>query len=482
VNAIMADNQMKVLRIPVHRQRIANNMPINLTRKRVCAYCRVSNDEYGQISSFDLQVKYYTDFITSNSRWEFAGVYADYGKSGTSTKKRTEFMHMIEDCRRGKIDLILTKSVTRFARNTLDCMNYVRELRGLMPPVGIYFEKEKINTLDQKNEILLTILSSLAQEEARNISENVKWGIQKRFQAGKPRCPTNFLLGYDKDEHGNLIINAEEAVTVHRVFREYMEGKGAKLIAQELKADGIISGRGKVTWGKSSILHMLKNERYCGDVLMQKIFTVDFLTHKTKENKGQLPQYYIENHHPAIIPKDEWNEVQTEINRRHQLVATKDCSIRQGYSSVSVMSNRLFCGNCGQPLNRYSVGLKKDGKMERFPAWRCRATSKKSRIKAGCELCSPKTQQERKLKDAFMVMLVALKETKCELEVKDNNASLVRIIDSLHDNPEFKDEYFRELVVKGTVYDDGKVDYVFKNGLACTAFIENDSRLHTSKS
>jgi len=212
---------------------------------------------------------------------------------------------MIDDCKRGKIDRIITKSISRFARNTLDCLGYIRELKMLNPPVGIYFEKEKLDTLDPKNELLLTILSSLAQEESRSTSENIKWSIQKRFQAGKARCPTQFLIGYDKDEYGNMVIDEEEAKIVRRIFREYMAGKGAKLIANELKEEGVPSGRGGSNWGKTSILHMLKNEKYCGDVLMQKNITVDFLTHKQIENKGQMPQYYIENHHPAIIPKEE---------------------------------------------------------------------------------------------------------------------------------------------------------------------------------
>lgn len=474
----MGMNPQQVRVIPVHRQRIANHVPLEMPKSRVCAYCRVSNEE-GQLASFELQVSHYEQFIKGNERWDYAGVYADYGKSGTSTRGRTDFMRMIEDCRLGRIDLIITKSVTRFARNTLDCLEHVRELKALVPQVGVYFEREKIHTLDPKNELLLTILSSLAQEEARNISENTKWSIQKNFQAGKPRLPTKFLLGYDKDDKGNLVINQAEAKTVRRVFREYMEGKGAKLIAKELKAEGIIGGRGKATWGKSSILHMLKNERYCGDVLMQKVFSVDYLTHKCKENKGQLPQYYIENHHPAIIPRAEWDAVQAELKRRYEMSITRDKNCRQGYSSVSVLSNRLFCGHCGQPLNRCSMGLYQDGKRQRQPAWRCRATSKKARKRGGYEPCKAKTQQERRLKNAFIAMLADLGENMDLQTSNGKHDSLVGTINAIQNYGEFKDEYFQELVEKALVYDNGQIDYVLKNGLIRTVFMSNDIRKTT---
>lgn len=446
--------------------------------KRVCAYCRVSTNEDAQLSSYDLQVQHYTHFISSNPEWEYAGVYADYAKSGTSTEKRTEFLRMIEDCKRQRIDQVITKSISRFARNTLDCLNYVRQLQSLRPPVGIYFEKENINTLDAQGELLLTILSSIAQEEARSISENSKWSIRKRFQAGKPRCPTKFLLGYDKDKDGNLMINEQEAKTVQRVYRDYMEGKGAKLIAAELKAEGFLTARGTINWGKTSILNMLRNERYCGDVLMQKSYTVDFLNHKQKPNKGQVTQYYIENHHPAIIPREEWDAVQAEIKRRHQIVAVTDPGLRQGYSSTSVISNHLFCGHCGQPLIRHTATLRSGGKNERIPVWRCRATWKKSRIKAGCEQCHAKRQQEPKIKAAFMEMLIRLKEQRAELGLQGGNGELKGILDSLDDRLEFKDEYFRLLVERGMVYDEGKIEYSLKSGLVCTSYLLLASKYH----
>jgi len=342
--------------------------------------------------------------------------------------------------------------------------------------VGIYFEKENINTLDSKSELLLTLLSSLAQDEARNISENMKWSIQKRFQAGKARCPTTFLLGYVQDKNGKLIINEKEAETVRRVYREYREGKGTKLIASELKSEEVISGRGSVNWGKSSILHMLNNEKYCGDVLMQKHFTVDFLTHKQKKNKGELPQYFIENHHPAIIPRDEWKAVQAEVRRRHEIASTKDRNIRQGYSDVSVISNHLFCGHCGQPVTRDSAILTSGGKEEKISVWRCRATSIKSRRRGGYERCSAKRQQDLKVKEAFMEMLLKMKKNQLESSLSEDNESLIKILNSLEDSAEFRDEYFRELVDRGVVYDEGKIEYTFKCGFNCTSYIKLDKR------
>ncbi len=474
----MKDNQEKVVQISVHRQRISDNMSPNASKKRVCAYCRVSTDEEGQLSSFELQSVYYKKLIESNPNWYFAGIYADCGKSGTSTGERSEFLKMINDCKNGKIDLIFTKSISRFARNTIDCLEHIRQLKSLKPPVGVYFEKEKLHTLDSKNELILTILSTIAQEESRNLSENVKWGIRKRFQEGLPRCPVNFLLGYDKDEHGNLIINEQEAQTVRRVYREYMKGKGMKLIASELKSEGIITGRGTVNWGKSSVMHMLRNEKYCGDVLMQKSYKVDFMTNKQKENKGQLPMYYIENHHPAIIPRDEWNAVQEEIKRRFEISTVSDRRYRQSHSSVSVISNRLFCGLCGQPVTRRTAVLTGGGRSEKISVWRCRATSGRDcRIK-GYNPCRAKRQQEPKIKDAFMRMLLRLKDDKAVFELNESNMDLMKILDSINEKSEFNDEYFMKLVERGVVYDEGKIEYTFKNGFTCVSYIDIDKRHH----
>ena len=473
------EKAIRVKKIDVHRKRIAGGMSPNIEKKRVCAYCRVSTEEEVQESSYDLQIEYYSKMIKSNSKWIFAGVYTDHGKSGTSTEKRLGFNQMIEACKRGDIDLIITKSISRFARNTLDCLRCIRELKSLMPPVGVYFEKEKIHTRDAKNELLLSILSSLAQEEARSVSENLKWSIQKRFQEGKARIPINFLLGYDKNENGKLVINEEEAKIVRRVYKSYMEGKGARVIARELKEEGVITGRGTTNWGKSSIMHMLKNERYCGDVLMQKTYTVDFLSHKQKENKGQRPMYFIENHHKPIIEKNEWNAVQEEIKKRHNIATTKDRKIRQGYSNVSVMSNKFFCGHCGQPVTRYTASIKNNGFVERIGVWRCRATSSKSRKQSGCKQCHAKRQQERKIKKSFMEMLLVIKKEEPNEMFSDE--MLMKILDEIDEDSQFDEKYFRELVDHGLIYDEGRIEYTFKSGMAATSYLKNDPLDKTSK-
>lgn len=374
-----------------------------IPKKRVCAYCRVSTDQEEQLSSYDLQVQHYTNFIMSNDLWEFSGVYADEGISGTSIKNRDNFKRMISDCEDGKIDMIITKSISRFARNTLDCLNYVRMLKGLSNPVGIYFEKENIDTLDAKSELLLTILSSLAQDESRSISENVRWSFQKKFQQGKPHCPTAFFLGYDKDSKGNLVINEKQAETVRRIYKEFLEGNGAAKIASNLSRDKMKTGRGKTKWTSNSVYRILRNEKYCGDVLMQKRVTVDFLTHKRVPNKGHQPQYFIEDHHPAIITKDDWNMVQIELDRRCMMAIGKN---DQRYSNRSVLSNILYCGNCGEPYIRRTFTSYKKGVKYLYGAWKCRVADGR---KEGKE-CDGKTYRESSICYGFMDMLQQIKD------------------------------------------------------------------------
>ena len=243
-----------------------------------------------------------------------AGIYADEGISGTSTKKRDQFNKMIEDCKAGKIDMIITKSISRFARNTLDCLTFVRLLKDL--GIGVIFEKENINSLDTKGEVLLSILSSLAQDESRSISENSTWGIRRRFEQGKLHINHVKFLGYDKDVNGNLVINAKQAKTVRRIYTDFLNGKGANRIARELEKDRVPNWNGKAKWYESSIRKMLTNEKYKGEALLQKTYTVDFLSKKRAENTGQVPQYYVEESHPAIIDKDMWEAVQLEMERR----------------------------------------------------------------------------------------------------------------------------------------------------------------------
>lgn len=306
-------------------------------RRRVAGYARVSTDSEEQLTSYEAQVDYYTHYIQSNPDWRFVKVYADEGISATNTKKRDGFNRMIQDALDGKIDLIVTKSVSRFARNTVDSLTTVRKLKE--KGVEVYFQKENIYTLDSKGELLITIMSSLAQEESRSISENVTWGQRNRFADGKVSLPYCQFLGYRKGADGLPEIVQEQAEIVRRIYRTFMHGKTASAIARELTADGIPTPGGKVKWQSSTVESILRNEKYRGDARLQKKFTVDFLQKKMKVNEGEVPQYYVENSHPAIIEPEEWDLVQAEFTRRKEL--------GKRYSSNSIFSSMIFCGDCG---------------------------------------------------------------------------------------------------------------------------------------
>jgi site-specific DNA recombinase len=279
-------NNMNVIVIPPRRN--ANKSKGEEKPKlRVAAYCRVSTDSEEQATSYETQIEHYTSYIENHRDWVLAGIYADDGISGTNTKNREEFNRMIDDCMAGKIDMIITKSISRFARNTLDCLKYIRQLKEKNIPV--YFEKENINTLDSKGEVLLTIMASLAQQESQSLSQNVKLGLQYRYQQGIIQVNCSRFLGYTKDENNRLVIVPEEAEIVKRIFREYLEGKSMLKIARGLEADGILNGAGNKKWHTSSIAKILRNEKYIGDALLQKTYTVDFLTKKRIKNNGIVP-------------------------------------------------------------------------------------------------------------------------------------------------------------------------------------------------
>ena len=306
-------------------------------RRRVAGYARVSTDCEEQLTSYEAQVDYYTKYIQANPDWLFVDVYTDEGISATNTKRREGFNRMINDAISGRIDLIVTKSVSRFARNTVDSLTTVRKLKE--KGVEVYFQKENIFTLDSKGELLITIMSSLAQEESRSISENVTWGQRKRFADGKVSMPYRSFLGYRKGKDGQPEIVPEEAEIVKRIYTMFMQGKTSCAIAKALTADGIPTPSGKQKWSVSTVDSILRNEKYRGDARLQKTFTVDFLQKKMKPNEGEVPQYYVQNSHPAIFDPDEWDLVQAEISRR------KDLGRR--LSSKSVFSATIVCGDCG---------------------------------------------------------------------------------------------------------------------------------------
>ena len=306
--------------IPAKRQ-VGNNITQEEKPKlRVAAYCRVSTDSDEQASSYETQISHYTEFIQKNPNWVLAGIFADNGISGTNTKKRDEFNRMIDECMSGKIDMIITKSISRFARNTLDCLKYIRLLKEKNIPV--FFEKENINTMDSKGEILLTVMASLSQQESQSLSQNIKLGLQYRYQQGQVQVNHTRFLGYTKDADGHLIIDPEQAEIVRRIYREYLEGSSMDKIAKGLEADGILTGAGKTKWWTSTINKILRNEKYIGDALLQKTFTVDFLSKKRIKNNGTMPQYYVEGDHDAIISKEVFLLVQEEPCRSTMLRAT----------------------------------------------------------------------------------------------------------------------------------------------------------------
>ena len=353
---------------------------LELQKKRVAAYCRVSTDQEEQLSSFEAQVNYYTSYINGNQDYVLAGIYADEGISGTSTKKREQFSKMIEDCMAGNIDLIVTKSISRFARNTLDCLKYVRQLKEL--GVEIYFEKENIRTLDNQGETLLTILSSLAQDESRSISEASTWGIRRRFEQGKLHINHAKFLGYDKDKCGNLFVNEKQAKIVRRIYKEFLDGKGANRIARDLEFGGIANWNGKAKWYEGSIRKMLTNEKYKGDALLQKTYTVDFLSKKRADNNGQVPQYYVEDSHPAIIDKEMWEAVQLEMERRRNFALQYGINKLEYATTSNPFAGRVICDSCGKIFGR-KVWNSNDEKLRRI-IWRCNGKYP-AKGKKGCE-------------------------------------------------------------------------------------------------
>lgn len=337
--------------IPAKKNSVeTNGMKDQVRKLRVAAYCRVSTDQEEQLLSYENQVRFYTESINSNPEYECAGIYADEGISGTNTKKRDEFNRMIMDCRAGKIDRIITKSISRFARNTLDCLNYVRELKTM--GIGIMFEKEAIDTLDAKGEVLLTILSSLAQDESRNISENCTWGIRKRFEVGQHKMSTKRFLGYDRDENGKLVVNRKQAVIVKRLFMEYLHGKTTDYIKRIFEREGVKNWDGGTKWQSTTLASMLENEKYKGDALLQKSYTTDFLTKKRVQNEGEIQQYYIEDDHEAIIEDWIWECVQLEMERRKRYLAEHNITRFSQNTEVNPFSSKIICGECGRAFAR----------------------------------------------------------------------------------------------------------------------------------
>ncbi len=352
-------------------------------KKQVAAYARVSTDSDEQLSSYEAQVAFYTQHIKSNPEWEFINVYTDEGISGTNTRKREGFNRMVEDALNGKIDLILTKSISRFARNTVDTLTTIRKLKE--KKVEVYFEKENIYTLDAKGEVMLTIMSSLAQEESRSISENVTWGKRKSMADGKFSLAYKNFLGYEKGEDGFPKIVEEEARIVRQIYSWFLEGCTIRAIADSLTQQGIPTPRRKTKWSVSTVTSILTNEKYKGDALLQKTYTADYLTKSVKKNHGEVPQYYIEDSHPAIIDPETFELVQNEMKRRrphrHQLHRN------------SPFTAKIICSDCG---GFYGRKVWHSNSKYKKLIWRCNHKYEQDMV------CSTPNLTEEEIEKAFI--------------------------------------------------------------------------------
>ena len=399
--------QKRVRTIPPTIQRV-NVHSTQYTRKRVAAYCRVSTKQEEQLNSYEVQVKYYTERINRENGWQLAGIYADKGITGTSTRKRDEFNKMIKACRRRKIDMIITKSISRFARNTVDCLKYVRLLKEL--GVDVYFEEQGIHSTDPGAEFYITIYGSIAQSESENISHNVAWGKAQSAKEGNVFFAYKSFLGYRKGADGKPEIDPEQAAIVRSIYEQFLAGKSMQDIANELTGQGVPTPSGKSKWQATVIRSILSNEKYKGDALRGKTYIEDCISKKVRVNTGERPQYYIENNHPAIIDSATFGRVQEELARRAGKRKVKQVGTKteQGkYCGKYALTELLICGECGTPYRRctWTVGGQKK------VVWRCI-----SRLDYGKKYChqSP-TMEEASLQDAIMETI--LKTAKVNPEI-----------------------------------------------------------------
>ena len=367
----------KVITIPANPELVQSKA----IQRQLCvaAYCRVSTDSEEQLTSYEAQKNYYTDKIMTNPDWTMAGIFADEGITGTSAAKRPEFLRMIRKCRQKKIDLILVKSISRFARNTVDCLNYMRALKEL--GIAIIFEEQNFNTLEADGELLITLLGAVAQGESESISENVKWGVRQAMREGKATIQYKRLYAYERGEDGNPRIIPEQAEVVRRIYDSFLAGQSLRMIKEDLERRGVTTVTGGTEWSIASIRGILQNEKYRGDVLRQKSFVNDCISRKHIRNVGQLPMYLTQDHHEGIVSRDTFNAVKAEFARRG---AGRAPSKKQAptelscYSAKYALTGRLVCGECGT-LYRRCVWSKRGQKKA---VWRC-----VSRIDYGTKYC-----------------------------------------------------------------------------------------------
>ena len=404
---------------------------------RMAAYCRVSTDNEEQVTSYKNQIAHYTDKINNNPDWTLVGIFADEGITGTSTKKRTEFNKLIALCKRGKVDVVLTKSTSRFARNTLDCLKYTRMLKDL--GVAVIFEKENINTATMNSELILSFYGSFAQAESESLSKNVSLGNRYGFKQGRVRMNYRYLLGYRKGEDGQPEIVPEEAIIIRRIFHSFLAGYSIGRIKTELEQDGIRSAMQKGQWSRSTIEGILRNEKYIGDALLQKTYVTDCISKKVKKNNGELPQYYVKDNHPAIIERNIFTQVQEELARRNSKpkVSQKASKTNRGkFSSQYALTELLYCGECGTPYRRCTWARNGQKKI----VWRCI-----NRLENGKTICkdSP-TIPEGELHDAILRSLRLLPAQQDEIQEGLQEALRTAVSDQGGESPDSIDRLIAE--------------------------------------
>ena len=394
----MADTEVQVIKAtegPIVRDRRLVGTPLTIQRKRVAAYVRVSTDGEEQLQSFQSQKQYYQDKISKNKEWAMVGIYADEGITGTKTDKRDEFLRMIEDCMNGQIDVVITKSISRFSRNLVDTLTYTRMLK--QKGVTVIFEKENIDTSTMESEMQLSLLSALAQNEVESLSQNVKMGVQYKMARGE-LMGFNGCLGYDYNpEDKSISVNPAEAETVRLIFDLYIQGYGANTIAKRLTELGKVNKKGIVKWTDSGVRGIIKNEKYKGDLLMGKTYTVDPISKRRLENRGEENQYYTKNHHEAIVSEEIWDAAQEICKNRYHSNSNVESGTRTKYARKFAFSSMCECGFCGTNLTRRSHHQDTQHKK---PVWKCRVATNK-----GIENCpNSKAIDERIIENAFLEM------------------------------------------------------------------------------
>ena len=414
----MTDEKPRVIIIPAKPEAVQTAAVAK--QLRVAAYCRVSTEEEEQLSSYEAQCEYYTDKIMSNKEWTMAGIFADEGITGTSTKKRTEFLRMIRLCKQKKIDMILTKSIQRFARNTLDCINYTRILRDL--GIGVFFEKENLDSLPPESEFMITMYGALAQSESESISGNIRRGRQMHAKVGTLKVPCHRLYGYKKDADGKFYIIPEQAEVVQEIYERYKDGASLRDLKDWLEGNHIKTVLGTEEWSVSSIKGILTNEKYCGDVLLQKTFCTDVISKKIVKNVGQMTQYYMPDHHEGIVSREQYNAVKAEMARRSALRSPSKTAVtgRSCYTSKYALSDRLVCGECGTLYRRCTW----TSRGRKYPVWRCT-----SRLNYGAKYChdSP-TIKEEPLQAAILTAINSVMSNKPALLNLIKNAVSVELL------------------------------------------------------